>query len=493
VHACFALREDGFETIMVNSNPETVSTDYDTADKLYFEPLTVEDVLHIVEHEKPEGVIVQFGGQTPLNLALELEANGVPIIGTSPKNIDLAEDRELFGNLLRELEIRQPENGMARTIEEARSVAERIGYPVLVRPSYVLGGRAMVIVYDETRLDQYMETAISASPEHPILIDRFLEGAQEFDVDAVADGQIVMIGGIMQHIEHAGVHSGDSACVLPPHSITPENLETIVNQTREMAIALNVVGLMNVQYAIHDEEVYVLEVNPRASRTVPFVSKATGRPLAKIAARVMSGQSLQEQGYTQEAVEVDHVSVKEAVLPFDKFAGADGLLGPEMKSTGEVMGIGATFGEAFLKAQLGAGSMLPSTGKVFLSVNDRDKEGVVDVARRLTQAGFELVATDGTQSYLARHGIQAERILKVHEGRPHVEDAIRSREISLVINSPQDEQSQHDDAYVRRSAILHGVPYTTTLSGAVAAATGIEALQASPPQPRALQDYHRVG
>jgi carbamoyl-phosphate synthase large subunit len=297
----------------------------------------------------------------------------------------------------------------------------------------------------------------------------------------------------MQHIEHAGVHSGDSACVLPPHSITPENLETIVNQTREMAIALNVVGLMNVQYAIHDEEVYVLEVNPRASRTVPFVSKATGRPLAKIAARVMSGQSLQEQGYTQEAVEVDHVSVKEAVLPFNKFAGADGLLGPEMKSTGEVMGIGATFGEAFLKAQLGAGSMLPSAGKVFVSVNDRDKEGVVDVARRLTQAGFELVATGGTQSYLARHGIQAERILKIHEGRPHVEDAIRSRDICLVINSPQDEQSQHDDAYVRRSAILHGVPYTTTLSGAVAAATGIEALQVSPPQPRALQDYHRVG
>ncbi|MEC8933511.1 MAG: carbamoyl-phosphate synthase large subunit [Candidatus Latescibacterota bacterium] len=493
VHACFALREDGFETIMVNSNPETVSTDYDTADKLYFEPLTVEDVLHIVEHEKPEGVIVQFGGQTPLNLALELEANGVPIIGTSPKSIDLAEDREHFGNLLCELGIQQPENGMARSVEEARDIAQRIGYPVLVRPSYVLGGRAMVTVYDEARLDHYMETAISASPEHPILIDRFLEGAQEFDVDVVADGDIVMIGGIMQHIEHAGVHSGDSACVLPPHDISAQNLETIVNQTREMAQALKVIGLMNVQFAIHDEDVYVLEVNPRASRTVPFVSKATGRPLAKIAARVMSGKSLSDQGFSQRIAEVEHVSVKEAVLPFNKFAGADGRLGPEMKSTGEVMGIGATFGEAFLKAQLGVGSMLPSGGKVFLSVNDRDKEGVVDVARRLQQAGFSLIATDGTQVYLARHGIDAERILKIHEGRPHVEDAIRSREICLVINSPQDEQSQHDDTYVRRAAILHGVPYTTTLSGAVAAATGIEALQVSPPQPRAVQDYHRVG
>ncbi|MBT3344601.1 MAG: carbamoyl-phosphate synthase large subunit [Gemmatimonadetes bacterium] len=493
VHACFALREDGFETIMVNSNPETVSTDYDTADKLYFEPLTVEDVLHIVEHEKPDGVIVQFGGQTPLNLALELEANGVPIIGTSPKSIDLAEDREHFGNLLRELGILQPENGMARSVEEARAVADRIGFPVLVRPSYVLGGRAMVTVYDEARLDKYMETAILASPEHPILIDRFLEAAQEFDVDVVADGETVIIGGIMQHIEHAGVHSGDSACVLPPHDITPENLATIVSHTREMAKALSVIGLMNVQYAIHDGDVYVLEVNPRASRTVPFVSKATGRPLAKIAARVMSGKSLVEQGYTEEAWEVKHVSVKEAVLPFRKFAGADGRLGPEMKSTGEVMGIGESFGEAFLKAQLGAGSMLPMSGKVFLSVNDRDKEGVVDVARRLQQAGFELIATSGTQEYLARHGIQTERMLKIHEGRPHVEDAIRSREICLVINSPQDEQSQQDDAYVRLAAIVHGVPYTTTLAGAVAAATGIETQLASPPQPRALQDYHRAG
>ena len=491
VHACFALREDGFETIMVNSNPETVSTDYDTADKLYFEPLTVEDVLHIVEHERPEGVIVQFGGQTPLNLALELEANGVPIIGTSPQSIDLAEDREHFGNLLRRLDILQPDNGLARSLEEARDIAARIGYPVLVRPSYVLGGRAMVTVYDEARLEAYMASAISASPEHPVLIDRFLERAQEFDVDAVADGTgDVLIGGIMQHIEHAGVHSGDSACVLPPHDITADHLALLENHTRDLARALDVKGLMNVQYAIHDGSVYVLEVNPRASRTVPFVSKATGRPLAKIAARVMVGRSLRDQGYA-DAEAPEYISVKEAVLPFNKFPGADGILGPEMKSTGEVMGIGAGFGEAFLKAQMGAGSMLPSSGRVFLSVNDRDKEGLVDVARRLQAVGFDLIATEGTRAYLERHGITAEKILKIHEGRPHVEDAIRSRQVALVINSPEDEQSQYDDAYVRRAAIMNGVPYTTTLAGAEAAIAGIEALLRTPLAVRALQDYHR--
>ncbi|MEE2659168.1 MAG: carbamoyl-phosphate synthase large subunit [Candidatus Latescibacterota bacterium] len=489
VHACFALRDDGFETIMVNSNPETVSTDYDTADKLYFEPLTVEDVLHIAEHEKPEGVIVQFGGQTPLNIALELEAAGLPIIGTSPGNIDLAEDREHFGNLLRRLDIRQPDNGMARSVEEARAIARRIGYPVLVRPSYVLGGRAMVTVYDEYRLDAYMETAISASPEHPILIDRFLEGAQEFDVDAVADGESVLIGGIMQHIEHAGVHSGDSACVLPPHDITPENLQRLQDYTRGMAQALDVIGLMNVQYAIHEGEVYVLEVNPRASRTVPFVSKATGRQLAKIAARVMVGRTLADQGYTDECVP-EHISVKEAVLPFNKFPGADGILGPEMKSTGEVMGMGQSLGDAFLKAQMGAGSMLPDSGKVFISVNDSDKEAVIDVARRFKDAGFDLVATSGTLAHLERNGIAATKILKVHEGRPHVEDAIRSREISFVVNTPQDEQSQYDDYEVRRVAIVSGVPYTTTLAGAQAAAAGIEARKHSAIQVRALQDYH---
>ena len=490
VHACFALREDGFETIMVNSNPETVSTDYDTADKLYFEPLTVEDVLHIVEHEQPEGVIVQFGGQTPLNLALELEANGVPVIGTSPRSIDLAEDRERFGNLLRRLRIRQPDNGMARSLPEAREIAERIGYPVLVRPSYVLGGRAMVTVYDEARLESYISSAISASPEHPVLIDRFLEGALEFDVDAVADADgDVLIGGIMQHIEHAGVHSGDSACVLPPHDIEPGHLRTLESHTRALARALNVRGLMNVQYAIHRGRVHVLEVNPRASRTVPFVSKATGRPLAKIAARVMVGRSLRDQGFAESPAPV-HISVKEAVLPFSKFPGADGVLGPEMKSTGEVMGIGSEFGEAFLKAQLGAGSMLPSSGRVFISVNDRDKDGIVDVARRLGSAGFDLVATRGTRLHLERHGIEAEEILKVHEGHPHVEDAIRGREVALVINSPDDEQSQYDDAYVRRAAIMNGVPYTTTLAGAAAAADGIEALLRTEISVRALQDYH---
>ena len=489
VHACFALAEDGFETIMINSNPETVSTDYDTADKLYFEPLTVEDVLAVVERERPFGVIVQFGGQTPLNLALDLEAAGVPILGTSPQSIDRAEDREHFGHLLRGLDILQPENGMARSLGEARDVAERIGYPVLVRPSYVLGGRAMVTVYDESRLETYMESAISVSPQHPVLIDRFLKGAQEFDVDAVADGQEVLVAGIMQHIEHAGVHSGDSACVLPPYRVADENLDLLRRYTTELALALDVVGLMNVQYAICDERVYVLEVNPRASRTVPFVSKATGKPLAKIAARVMAGRSLREQGIRSD-ITPDHISVKEAVLPFNKFPGADGVLGPEMKSTGEVMGIGSDFGEAFLKAQLGAGSMLPRAGRVFISVNDRDKPEVLPIARRLREAGFRLLATRGTCEFLRAGGVDAERILKIHEGRPHVVDAIRSKAIELVVNSPLDEQSQYDDHAVRRAAIMHSIPYTTTLAGARAAAAGIAALQRTPLEVRALQDYH---
>jgi len=489
VHACFALREDGYETIMVNSNPETVSTDYDTADKLYFEPLTVEDVLNIVNREKPDGVIVQFGGQTPLNLAAELEREGVPIIGTTPASIDLAEDRESFGNLLRELEIRQPENGMASSIEGAREVAARIGYPVLVRPSYVLGGRAMVIVYDAPSLEKYMREAIDVSPERPVLVDRYLEGAEEFDVDAVADGETVVIGGIMQHIEHAGVHSGDSACALPPFSITTENLQRLRDYTHAMARALNVVGLMNVQYAIHENQVYVLEVNPRASRTVPFVSKAIGRPLAKVAARVMVGKSLVEQGITEEIIP-PYISVKEAVLPFIKFPGADSVLGPEMKSTGEVMGIGDNFGTAFLKAQMGANSLLPASGRVFISVADRDKEQIVPVAERLCKAGFEIVATQGTRDFLVENGIKAEVIRKVHEGRPHIEDAIRSRDIALVINTPLDEPSQYDDFVVRRAAVMNNVPYTTTLSGARAAAEGIEALLRSGIEVCALQDHH---
>jgi carbamoyl-phosphate synthase large subunit len=488
VHACFALREDGFETIMVNSNPETVSTDYDTADKLYFEPLTVEDVLHIVDREQPDGVIVQFGGQTPLNLAAELEEAGVPIIGTTPASIDLAEDRERFGNLLRQLEIRQPEHGLASSLEQAWGVAEEIGYPVLVRPSYVLGGRAMVIAYDPGSLESYMANAIDVSPQRPVLIDRYLEGAQEFDVDAVADGADVVIGGIMQHIEHAGVHSGDSACVLPPFDISAENLEIVRENTHVLARALNVVGLMNVQYAIHEGMVYVLEVNPRASRTVPFVSKATGRPLAKIAARAMTGKTLKHQGVVDEIIP-EHISVKEAVLPFIKFPGADSLLGPEMKSTGEVMGIGSGFGAAFLKAQMGAGSILPAEGCVFISVADRDKEAAVAIARDLDALGYKLIATQGTMEFLLRHGIQTEKIRKVHEGRPHVEDAIRSNLIDLVINTPQDVPSQYDDQVVRRAAILHNVPYTTTMAGARAATAGMAALLQEDLTVCALQDY----
>ncbi|MEW6755206.1 MAG: ATP-grasp domain-containing protein, partial [Candidatus Latescibacterota bacterium] len=430
------------------------------------------------------------GGQTPLNLCAELERAGVPIIGTSPASIDLAEDRERFGNLLRELCIEQPENGMARSLEEAKEVASRIGYPVLVRPSYVLGGRAMVIVYDAASLETYVREAIELSPERPVLIDRYLEGAQEFDVDAVADSRDVVIGGIMQHIEHAGVHSGDSACSLPPYDIPLHYLETLRSHTQALARALDVVGLMNVQYAIHRGTVYVLEVNPRASRTVPFVSKAIGRPLAKIAARVMVGRTLKEQGFTQEVVP-RYISVKEAVLPFIKFPGADSLLGPEMKSTGEVMGIGTGFGVAFLKAQMGAGCMLPSRGRIFVSVNDRDKEEVLPLVRRLRHRGFTFLATEGTQAFLQRHGIPAELVRKVHEGRPHVEDAIRSGMVGLVINTPLDGPSQYDDYVVRRAAIMNSIPYTTTLAGAQAATAGIEALQGAEIGVRALQDYHR--
>ena len=490
VHACFALREIGYETIMVNSNPETVSTDYDTADKLYFEPLTIEDVLHIVEREAPAGVIVQFGGQTPLNLAAELEREGVPIIGTSPSSIDLAEDRQRFGQLLSELGIRQPANGMAASCDEACAIAEQIGFPVLVRPSYVLGGRAMVVAYDVKGLETYINEAIEVAPERPVLIDRYLQGAEEFDVDAVADGTDVVVGGIMQHIEHAGVHSGDSACALPPYDTPAKHIEAMREYTHALARALGVVGLMNVQYAVYQDEVYAIEVNPRASRTVPFVSKAIGRPLAKIAALAMVGVSLREQGFTEEVVPA-HISVKEAVLPFIKFPGADSLLGPEMKSTGEVMGIGHDFGTAFLKAQMGAGSLLPSCGRVFISVADCDKEEVLPVARRLRAAGFELVATQGTRDFLGKHDIAAERVHKIHEGRPHIEDAIRSRQIDLIINTPLDEPSHYDDFAVRRAAVVTGVPYTTTMAGARAATAGIEALQRAELGVQSLQDYHR--
>ena len=491
VHASFALREDGFETIMVNSNPETVSTDYDTSDKLYFEPVTAEDVLNIADAEAPDGAIVQFGGQTPLNLAHDLERAGLKILGTSPESIDLAEDRERFGNLIDELGLRQPENGTATSTDEAVAVAESIGYPVLVRPSYVLGGRAMVIVYETEALLSYMEEAIRTSPEHPVLIDRFLEDAHEFDVDAVSDRSAVIIGGIMQHIESAGIHSGDSACVLPPYRISDDNLDELKRHTRALARALQVVGLINVQYAIQNEEVYVLEVNPRASRTVPFVSKAIGIPLGKVAARAVVGRTLKEQEIPDDIV-IDHIAVKEAVLPFIKFPGVDTLLGPEMKSTGEVMGIDTDFGLSFHKAQLGAGVRLPCEGTVFVSVNDRDKAAVLPVARRLVALGFRILSTQGTQSFLAARGIPAERIFKIQEGRPHVVDAIKNKRIDLMVNTPAGEKSQAYDLQIRRAALQYGIPYTTTLAGAAAAVAGIESQKKDKSiRVRTLQEFHQ--
>ncbi|MEW5790178.1 MAG: carbamoyl-phosphate synthase large subunit [Pseudomonadota bacterium] len=468
VHAALALREDGYETIMVNCNPETVSTDYDTSDRLYFEPVTLEDVLEIVRLEQPKGVIVQFGGQTPLKLANDLEAAGVPIIGTTPDSIDLAEDRERFQQLLSRLNLRQPPNRIARTAEEARERAREIGYPLVVRPSYVLGGRAMEIVYSEEDLERYMREAVRMSQDQPVLLDRFLNDATEVDIDAVSDGQAVVIGGIMEHIEQAGVHSGDSATCLPPFSLSPAVQEELRTQTKAMAQALHVVGLMNVQFAVQGDDIYVLEVNPRASRTVPFVSKATGRPLAKVAARCMVGQSLVSQGVGAEIVPA-HFSVKEAVFPFIKFPGVDVLLGPEMKSTGEVMGVGDSFGAAFLKAQLGAGDRLPGQGRVFLSVRDADKPGLVDVARDLADLGFELLATRGTAEFLARHGVQVEPVNKVTEGRPHIVDHIKNGEVQLIINTVERKEAVQASYSIRRAALQQRITYYTTLAGAVAA------------------------
>ncbi|KIE42702.1 carbamoyl-phosphate synthase large subunit [Geobacter anodireducens] len=488
VHGVFALAEDGYETIMVNCNPETVSTDYDTSDRLYFEPLTYEDVLSIVDLEKPEGVIVQFGGQTPLKLAVALEKAGVPIIGTSPDAIDRAEDRERFQEMLRKLNLLQPENGTARSFEEAEEVANRIGYPVVVRPSYVLGGRAMEIVYDEGGLRRYMTTAVQASPEHPILIDKFLDKAIEIDVDALCDGTEMVIGGIMEHIEEAGIHSGDSACCLPPHSISQALVDEIRRQTTVMALELNVKGLMNVQYAIKDGTIYILEVNPRASRTAPFVSKATGRPLAKIAARIMAGKSLKELGVAGDIVP-KHMSVKEAVFPFVKFPGVDTLLGPEMKSTGEVMGIGPDFATAFAKAQLGANVKLPRSGKVFISLHDADKKHIVESAKKLYNAGFRLVATRGTAAFLKERGVEVEVINKVLEGRPHVVDAIKSGDICMVLNTTQGAQAVADSFSIRREALMHNVAYFTTVAGANAAAGGIVAMLEGELDVNPLQEY----
>ncbi|QJR16103.1 carbamoyl-phosphate synthase large subunit [Usitatibacter palustris] len=477
VHAALALREDGYETIMVNCNPETVSTDYDTSDRLYFEPLTLEDVLEIVAKEKPVGVIVQFGGQTPLKLARDLEAAGVPIIGTTPDSIDKAEDRERFQQMLHELKLLQPPNRTARTPEAALEAAKEIGYPVVVRPSYVLGGRAMEIVHAESELVRYMKAAVKVSNDSPVLIDRFLNDAIEVDVDAVSDGKDVVIGGIMEHIEQAGVHSGDSACSLPPFSLSEKLKDELRRQTVAMARGLNVVGLMNVQFAIQDDKVYVLEVNPRASRTVPFVSKAIGQPLAKIAARCMVGQSLRSQKFTKEIVP-PYYCVKEAVFPFIKFPGVDTILGPEMKSTGEVMGVGATFAEAFVKSQLGAGVKLPTGGRAFLSVRDGDKPKLIEIARTLQALGFSIVATKGTAAALEKAGLKVQPVNKVMEGRPHIVDMVKNREISLIVNTVEEDRRSIQDSWsIRNSALQNRVTYYTTIAGARAACVGMQHLE----------------
>ncbi|MCP9840306.1 carbamoyl-phosphate synthase large subunit [Synechococcus sp. J7-Johnson] len=499
-HASFALRADGFATVMVNSNPETVSTDYDTSDRLYFEPLTLEDVLNVIEAEKPEGVIVQFGGQTPLKLALPLlrwlagpegQATGTRLWGTSPESIDQAEDREQFEAILRRLNIRQPSNGLARSAAEARAVADRVGYPVVVRPSYVLGGRAMEVVFDEAELNRYMVEAVQVEPDHPILIDKYLENAIEVDVDALADRQgSVVIGGLMEHIEPAGIHSGDSACALPAVSLSEQALATIHQWTEALALALDVSGLINLQFAVQAERVFIIEANPRASRTVPFVAKSTGVPLAKIASLLMAGHSLSELGLSSEP-RPPLQNVKEAVLPFKRFPGSDTLLGPEMRSTGEVMGSGASFGMAYAKAEIAAGEALPLGGTVFLSTHDRDKPSLVPVAQRLSELGLALIATTGTAAVLRDAGLEVESILKVHEGRPNIEDAIRSGRIQLIVNTPIGRQATHDDQYLRRAALDYAVPTVTTLAGARAAVEAIASLQGEALPVNALQDLHQ--
>jgi len=492
VHAAFALRELGFETIMVNCNPETVSTDYDTSDRLYFEPLTLEHVLAVIAKEKPDGVIVQLGGQTPLKLARGLAAAGVPIWGTSPDAIDLAEDRRRFGDLLAEEGILQPENGSATSFEEALEVSGRIGFPVVVRPSYVLGGRAMAICYDESTLDRYMHAAAAISEGHPVLIDRFLEDAFEVDLDLICDGRQAVVAGILQHIEEAGIHSGDSVAVLPPYKVSHDDQDRMRDIARRLALRLGVVGLMNVQFALKDGKIYVLEVNPRASRTVPFIAKAVGIPLVKIAAATMAGKTLEELGFTEEP-KVPGVFVKAPVFPFRRFPGVDPVLGPEMKSTGEVMGESLTFGIAFAKAWLAAGHVLPLEGTAFLSVHDRDKPGVLPVARRLAELGFELAATAGTADYLKGHGLAVRTMLKVHEARPHVVDHLINREIVLVVNTPLGRASHEDDGAIRRTALKFDIPCITTLSGAMAAAEGIAAMKQEGLSVRSLQEMRVPG
>ncbi|NLB64457.1 MAG: carbamoyl-phosphate synthase large subunit [Fibrobacter sp.] len=492
VHASYALQEEGYEAIMINSNPETVSTDYDTSDKLYFEPLTREDVLAIIDHEKPDGVILQFGGQTPLKLAAALEEAGAKIIGTSPHSIDLAEDRELFSDLLNELGLRQPENGLARSVEEAVVAADRIGYPVLVRPSFVLGGRAMMIVNTEEELRRYMSDAVEASEERPVLVDKFLQDAVEMDVDCISDGETVVVAGLMQHIEEAGIHSGDSACVLPPISINGEVIEEVKSQARKLAKALKVIGLMNIQFAIQNDVVYILEVNPRASRTVPFVSKAIGVPLAKLATKVMVGKKLKDLGFTKEIMP-RYVSVKESVLPFSKFRGVDTVLSPEMKSTGEVMGIDKSFGMAFAKSQMAAESPLPTSGSAFVSVNPRDRGRMYSAIRRLHSLGFKIYATEGTAAHLDGMGIPAEEIAKLSEKKsPNVVDLMEAQNVDLLINTPKGRAAQLDDAYIRTTALYNSISYTTTLPAALATSEAIEALQSQKLQVFSLQEYHKM-
>ncbi|MDP6989892.1 MAG: carbamoyl-phosphate synthase large subunit [Planctomycetota bacterium] len=489
VHAAFAAQEMGCEAVMVNSNPETVSTDYDTSDELFFEPLTHEDVMHIVRAVEPSGIIVQFGGQTPLNLAAGLDAAGAPLIGTSVDSIDRAEDRERFTAFLEKLGLHQPANGLATTTDEAFDIARRIGYPVLVRPSYVLGGRAMEIVYDDESLDHYMTNAVQASPDRPILVDKFLEEAIEVDVDAISDGRVVVIGGIMEHIEEAGIHSGDSSCVLPPHTLARELIEEIGRATKAIASELGVIGLMNVQYAIKDDRVYVIEVNPRASRTVPFVSKAIGVPLAKHAAKVMAGLSLEELGFTEE-VTPPYFSVKAPVFPFNRFPGVDILLSPEMRSTGEVMGVNANLGVAFAKAYQGAGLDLPRSGRVFVSVRNPDKRAIASECRTLASLGYELLATDGTYRTLRAAGLPVERVNKVHEGRPHIVDMIKNREIRLVLNTPYGKQQRVDDSSIRAAAVIAGIPCITTLAGIRAVISALDAMHGGQFEVQSLQEHH---
>ena len=489
VHCSFALKEDGYETIMVNCNPETVSTDYDTSDRLYFEPLTFEDVMNIVEVEKPWGVIVQFGGQTPLKLAVSLKNAGVNILGTSPESIDRSEDRQLFKDLIHKLNLRQPDNGIATSMEEAQKIAEKIGYPVVVRPSYVLGGRAMEIVYDRESIESYMIHAVKASPDHPVLIDKFLDSAVEIDVDAISDGHQVVVGGIMEHIEEAGIHSGDSACSLSTRTIPENVLDEIRRQTRLLSLELNVIGLINIQFAIREEDVYILEVNPRASRTIPFVSKTIGVPLAKLAAKVMAGKTLSALGFTEE-VKIKHIAVKESVFPFIKFPNVDTLLGPEMKSTGEVMGIDKTFGLAFAKSQAASGTNLPLTGTVFISVKDDDKPSAVEVARQLSKSGFKIMATKGTASAIRIAGMEVKSVLKVKEGRPHIVDHLTNKEVDLVVNTTFGKQAIIDSYSLRRTSLTRGVPYCTTIAGAFAAISAIQTLQQQSMDVCPIQEYY---